>query len=365
MRKVVSKCLAFMLFVSLVAGCGGEIKDELKPILTLTGETQRTVSVNSVVIEGQLSDNDKIASFTYSLNQGKAQDILSSLKDKSFKFSVEGLVSGENTITMTASDAVGNKSQLELKITTSSIAPVSSLTGTWGNQKIPYNFCGETTELVMVFYLSQEANQLTGSFKMGFSFLDNLTEGVVKATLQETNHIQGEITFDLKGQKQVGILNLQAVNDTLTGSITFKDLPQCEYTGTQVVSLTKDVDLPPPPSDDALEPNDSQEQASPVDVNSVQDGLILNHSNRDWFTFTLDKPQTVTAKTTGTVNLPGRYIGAGLYDSQGQWLQYVNSDNTSTSWVLEPGTYYLSLLNNTLSTTTINYKLELSSIVSP
>lgn len=360
MQKVVGKWLALVLLVVVFTGCGGQSKDELKPTLTLTGETQRTVSASSVVIEGQLSDNVKVASFTYSLNQGKAQDVMASLSDKAFTFTVDGLSNGENSIVITASDTAGNKTELELKITAFSVASTSSLSGTWGNQKIPYNFCGETTELMMVFYLSQEANQLTGSFKMGFSFLDNLTEGVVKATLQETNHIQGEITFDLKGQKQVGILNLQAVHDTLTGSITFKDLPQCEYTGTQAVSLKKDVDLPLPPLDDALEPNDSKEQASPINVNSSQDGLILNHSNWDWFTFTLDQPQTVTAKTTSTLNLPGRYIGAGLYDSQGQWVQYASSDNTTTSWVLKPGTYYLGLLNNSLATTTINYRLELS-----
>jgi hypothetical protein len=133
MQKMFGKWLALALLAVLFTACGGQSKDELKPVLKLTGEAQRTVTGNSVVIEGQLSDNIKVASFTYSLNGGTARDLLAALKGSAYKFTVEDLQPNKNFISLLALDTSGNTTELNLTIDVvqepSSSEPVITIMG--------------------------------------------------------------------------------------------------------------------------------------------------------------------------------------------------------------------------------------------
>jgi hypothetical protein len=129
MQRLASKLfLTFMLLVPLLTACPSQGKDELKPVLTLTGEPARTVNTNNVLIEGTLQDNVRIASFSYSLNGGQFTDVMSSLQSNKFRFVVEGLTSGKNFISLVAADFSGNKNEListiDVEITTAD--PTSS-----------------------------------------------------------------------------------------------------------------------------------------------------------------------------------------------------------------------------------------------
>jgi hypothetical protein len=133
MRRLVSQFfLVVALLIPLLTACPSQSKDELKPVLTLTGEAARTVNTNSVLIEGTLQDNVRVASFSYSLNGGQVTDVMSSLQGNSFKFVVKGLISGKNFISLVATDFSGNKSEListiEVELTTAD--------PTFGNPKI-------------------------------------------------------------------------------------------------------------------------------------------------------------------------------------------------------------------------------------
>lgn len=133
MQKIVGKWLALALLVVLFTACGGQSKDELKPVLKLTGEAQRTVTGNSVVIEGQLSDNIKVASFTYSLNGGTARDLLAALKGSAYRFTVEDLQPTKNFISLLALDTSGNTTEVNVTVDVvqepSSSEPIITING--------------------------------------------------------------------------------------------------------------------------------------------------------------------------------------------------------------------------------------------
>ncbi len=240
----------------------------------------------------------------------------------------------------------------------SKINPV--LTGMWGNQKTPYSYCGETVDVPLVFYVVQDAAKLTGTLKMGFpgNYLEGVLEGAVTAKA-----VQGTVIFEAGEQDQAGVFSLRLENDTLTGPLTFKDVPSCDGQAVEdfvmQIALSKGVDLPAPPADDALEPNDTKEQASAIEANSSHD-LIFTYSNPDWFTFTLDKAQIITVNVTNSLNLTGSYVNVLLFDAQGQWIQPANNGDTTTSWVIVPGKYYLQLQMGIFGTPAIDYRLELS-----
>jgi hypothetical protein len=117
MQKGVSR-LFFVLVLSvlLIVGCGSQNNDVSLPTFTLEGEPQRTISTNSVIIEGTLQDNIKIATFEYRLNHGLAQNVLDKLQNKIFKFDVGNLEGGENTITLLATDSSSNAVEVTLQV---------------------------------------------------------------------------------------------------------------------------------------------------------------------------------------------------------------------------------------------------------
>jgi hypothetical protein len=361
MQKIFCQWLLLFVLFMLFTACGRATKDELKPLLTLTGETQRTISAKIVTVEGQLSDNIKVASFTYSLNQGKAQDVMSSLKDKLFSFSVPDLQDGLNNVVITAKDMAGNQSELELKISVeaSSVGTLPQLSGVWGNQQTPYSYCGDTVDFPLVISFIQDGDAVTGSLKMGFP--GNYLEGTLTGEVMSLDHVQGSLTFATSRQNQTGSFDLQLEQDTLTGSLTFNNVPSCDGVTVQdfvmQVSLKKGVDLPAPPVDDVLEPNDKKEQASPIDANSSHD-LILTYSNLDWFSFTLDKAQNVTVKATNS-STGLKNITLIVFDKQGNYVQVSRSGESSLSLWLKPGAYDLLINMSDGSILATNYNLDL------
>jgi hypothetical protein len=127
MRKFGTKfvSLAFLL-LPFLAACGGQVKDEVKPVLTLSGESTRTVKTTSVLIEGTLQDNARVASFSYTLNGGSAIDAINSLQGKKFNFLVENLILGQNSISLVAIDISGNVTTFTVNVEMTPTDPVSS-----------------------------------------------------------------------------------------------------------------------------------------------------------------------------------------------------------------------------------------------
>jgi hypothetical protein len=357
MRKLIT--LAFILLSLFLVACGTQEKDGLKPVLTLTGETTRIVTGSSMVVEGELSDNSKVTSFSYSLNGGASQNVLSALSGKVFKFTIDGLTEGENKIVLVAADATGNQIETELSVRKDVSAPLSGdVSGLWGNQQTPYTSCGESSSVNVIFDFKQSAAALTGVLKVGF--VGNITTLQFTGGIDATNLLEGTA---IDGQSNKVVVKLKLENDTLKGDLTFKNAHSCTF-GTLEdfvlpVVLQKGVDLPPPPADDALEPNDRREQASPVSANSTHD-LIFTYANPDWLTFTLDKTQKVTAKVTHASAPTGAYLSMSLVDAKGSWISGGSTTADTTFWMLSPGTYYLQLQMNPFDTPALGYKLQLS-----
>jgi hypothetical protein len=126
MKKFTVKLFLISLLILLFVACGGQVKDKLKPVLTLSGEPTRTVNTNSVLIEGALQDNTRVASFSYSLNGGNATDAMNSLQGKKFKFLVENLILGKNSISLVAIDTSGNETTFTVNVEMTPTDPVDS-----------------------------------------------------------------------------------------------------------------------------------------------------------------------------------------------------------------------------------------------
>jgi hypothetical protein len=358
------RMLMFVLLPLFLVACGGQSKDELKPALNLTGETTRTVNASSVVIEGTLSDNIKVTSFLYGLNNDKPKDVLQFLKDKTFKFTVDGLSSGDNKIMLIATDVTGNQVELEVKVTVQTPANPTEITptlsGRWKQEKITLTACGESYTLYLFFDVRQKGEQVNGLLKIDSS-LGGISASLVEGTISETGLLQGTARY------YDAVIKLQLEGNTLEGTITFHTY-DCDWEPfDQIVNVVfqKTDDVFTIPMDDTLEPNNRMEQASAIEVDARKD-LIFTYMNFDWFSFTLNEARDVTVKVTEEVT-DSRHLNVKLFDAANNEVMGRSGDdfNPTTTWSLKAGTYYLRLEMSVFETLAIDYKLELSSVVIP
>lgn len=111
-----------------------------------------------------------------------------------------------------------------------------------------------------------------------------------------------------------------------------------DYQGEYVLSFTKEL-----PDDQASEPNNFPEQATPISLNTVNN-FYLMPGDEDWFTFTIDQPTIITDGGVGwdaSKGYPSTKIwSVAILDdsltSLGSFSGYFNSDI-----VLGPGKYYV------------------------
>ncbi|MCA9837418.1 MAG: hypothetical protein KC422_10890 [Trueperaceae bacterium] len=92
------------------------LSDTIPPIL-LINEPDRTVTKSSVEVMGQVTDNLNVNQLAYTLNDGKFNDITHTIDGANYRFWVEGLVEGDNTITLRASDVSGNIVKGKINVT--------------------------------------------------------------------------------------------------------------------------------------------------------------------------------------------------------------------------------------------------------
>lgn len=348
----------FFFLIPLLTACPGRTPDGIKPELKLEGELTRTISANNAVIEGQLSDNLKVTSFSYILNSGESQDAMAAVaQNGTFKFTVENLRFGTNTVVMTAKDAGNNIVKTKVTLTATFYANVSGL---WGDQTTSYRVCGETIDIALALDLEQSANTLTGSATMGFAG-DNST-GVFQGSVNASGVVVGTAKFEVPEGTKTGNANFRLSDGKLTGTLTFKGTNgvSCDGETYQDVilrgDLEKDVDVPAPAEDDALEPNDNKTQATPIQDGFSQD-LKFTYLNFDYFTFTVDKPQQVKVNLTNELGLYGSYLSIALFDKQSNHIKE-NNEGTTYTWTVSPGTYYLMLNMSIYEHPEVDYTLE-------
>ena len=89
--------------------------------------------------------------------------------------------------------------------------------------------------------------------------------------------------------------------------------------------------------DVALEPNDTLQSATKLDLNTEAKEMFLQEEDEDWFTFTLGEPRIVTIDFSEERNYPS--FEKTLYDKN--FKPYEDRYWTSLTTALEPGTYYI------------------------
>ena len=105
--------------------------DTVKPSLSVSSPASgSTVNSSSVNVQGQASDNVRVARLTYQLNGGGEQAVsITPGASVHFSFSVGSLQPGSNTLTLNAYDDSGNKASTSLSFSYSQSSPTPPPTG--------------------------------------------------------------------------------------------------------------------------------------------------------------------------------------------------------------------------------------------
>ncbi len=251
--------------------------------------------------------------------------------------------------------------------------PLSTLSGEWVDLAARAQVCGESYDVGVHTLLSLQDDEETvfGDIVLSFdydyyaaSFTGRVTPSGKLTGSAEFYDYWGELKVDL-AFKQSGI----------SGTITDIDAAECEEGRVQDVpirvNLRRESGEPGEPNapqtpveDDALEPNNSQDEAAEIDLDYQAD-LVLQDD--DWFKFTLSEEQLVTlevrAKDTNFF-----YIDAEIYNEMTDLVSNFDfhdaSDSKPKGAQLSAGTYYLNLSGEVASEARA-YTLNLSSEALP
>jgi hypothetical protein len=232
--KVNRLLFGILCIIPLLTACPSQSADDVKPSLSLIGDADRTVSTNSIIIEGELEDNTAIASFSYSLNGGKTENIIDALGETLYRFIITDLQKGENVIVIKASDSSGNSISQELKVSVTSLSS-TSVDGAWQDSSISYTACSKPTTAILSLHFDvlQQSSALGGSVEL------TIDGSVVSGHFQgysEDGVISGALTLD-NNYLPLGQLSLRLEGDMLTGSAIFKDAVACSSTSTEDISF--------------------------------------------------------------------------------------------------------------------------------
>ncbi len=361
-------CIA-ALVIGLLAACSQSrpaAADTTRPTLFALLDAQtRTVTGESVLIMGAVSDDTGIKTLSYSLNGGARQDVLSSLSGKTFSFTVAGLREGKNEITVSAADAAGNEGSVSLAVeVVPPAAAFPAVEGVWTAAGVATGMCGQgSSSLTFMFDAPQESGSLAGLWQMvdddgssqaAGSFAGTLTRGGAFAGVATLAYGERPVRFDLA---------LTVSGTAVEGSLTSQEEVVC---WNRKNTLSFEVTLKTF-EDDAYETNDRSEDAAAVGLDFSQN-LVLRGGNEDWFTFTLDKAQVVTLGLGSAGGSAGGYYDAPEVRLLGSALQSLGtvdiyrSDPELTAG-LEAGTYYLRVSSGSLRHRA--YSLSLSTAALP
>ncbi len=226
--------LSFLILIPLLTACPSQSIDDIQPAMTLLGDAERTTSNSSIVLEGELQDNHKVIAFSYRLNGGQDQDVLDSLGQTLYRFSISGLQEGKNTIELSASDPNGNTTGQDIIVHFNPGVSVS-----WRDQSIAYTACAENHQAILDLNLSASDTSLSGTVKLELS--GQLWSGSFEG-FQDNQNMQGALSLsDSLGQVKLGQLILNLNQDTLSGQALFKEAIPCS--SSQVDDLELSLEL--------------------------------------------------------------------------------------------------------------------------
>lgn len=250
--------------------------------------------------------------------------------------------------------------------------PLETLSGEWLDTKARVEVCGETDYMKLQMDLSLESDDesVYGDMALINDYGD-FYAGSFSGRITSSGKLTGvaEVFDDWSYELILFSANLTFKSSGVSGTLTEVDGVECEDGRpgkfSIKVNLQRESDEPSEPQtpveDDALEPNNSQEEAAEIELDYQAD-LVLQDD--DWFTFTLDDEQLVTidvqAKDTSHF-----YVDAALYDEASNVISDYDIYDSSTgskprTFHLAAGTYTLELSGDIVSATKA-YNLTLSS----
>ncbi len=264
--------------------------------------------------------------------------------------------------------------------TESTLPPITlNVAGTWKDEGGRYEIC-EYVEPNLEVYMQLEQNTGQGDFS------GSLIIGVDDGT--EYAFVSGRAKGSVSGDKVTGTASI--VNDLgdtftfgmalslsesrLTGKLLGKEFLPCDSYENPTLgddTILIEVDLqrtdaaPPtgtprePVEDDALEPNNSADEAAEIDLD-YQAELVLQ--DEDWFEFTLSEEQLVTLDVQAD-DASYFYVDAIIYDASKEVLgsyEFYGSNPKPKQIQLSAGVYTLRLSGN-VNSQTRGYSLSLSS----
>ena len=345
--------------------------DTTKPaLLALLSNQTRTVTGDSIVIFGSLSDDGGLKSFSYTLNGGKVVDVMNSLEEQAFSFTVTGLKKGENSIVLTAEDAAGNKASAELKVSVVTTTPRTfpTVEGTWVDTKVVKQVCDEdrVQTLTFIFDAPQESGALAGLWQAVGNNGGPEAAGSFAGTLTYDGKITGTATLSVNTDSSRFDLAFKMADGTVKGSLKGQTADECyggyESDDTYKETLDYEVSLTPF-EDDKFETNNSAAEATEI-ASDFSAELILQGGDEDWFSFTLDEARLVTfdlGKDRGGY----RSALVHLLDAEEKFLRQLQFDayDDHDTLGLEAGTYYLRVRSERLEH--VAYSMNLSTAALP
>lgn len=175
-----ARLLVTLLAATLLAltGCS---PDSTRPTVTISSpQDGATVNTLQVTVQGTAQDNTRVVRLTYQLNQGPEQNIpINPGTEVSFQFQVT-LQQGQNTITVNAYDAAGNKGSSSLAVTYDPMA-IHTLSGILVSEYAGGPVAGSSLRLYRNSALVATA---TSASDGSFSFT-NLSPGVYRLEAQK------------------------------------------------------------------------------------------------------------------------------------------------------------------------------------
>lgn len=175
-----ARLLVTLLAATLLAltGCS---PDSTRPTVTISSpQDGATVNTPQVTVQGTAQDNTRVVRLTYQLNQGPEQNIpINPGTEVSFQFQVT-LQQGQNTITVNAYDAAGNKGSSSLAVTYDPMA-IHTLSGILVSEYAGGPVAGSSLRLYRNSALVATA---TSASDGSFSFT-NLSPGVYRLEAQK------------------------------------------------------------------------------------------------------------------------------------------------------------------------------------
>lgn len=246
----------------LLVGCGtGFTPDTKAPQVTVTAPGA-VVATPTLEVTGKITDDFRVASATYSLNGGAAQNITLG-KDGTFKVTLNGLTERDHTLVITAKDNAGNSQS--------------------GTVNFKVQFADLTAPVIVLDAPVKDSTVTTVSTAIKGKVTDN--RGVQSATISVNGGEAQTLTLGADGSFS---FNQSGLDDgTYSVEIKAKDTSGNE----KVLNSSFKVVLP-----DLFEPNNTFDKAMMLSYGTTTRKAIIDGSDFDvdWYKFEGKKDQTVT-----------------------------------------------------------------------